>query len=339
MSQVSAKYMNIVEWCQHFHNGELLPEIEMLAQRNQCVMDIPWTECNDGTTHLYSMETVLPTVELTALGQGTTESKSQSAQEREHCTMLSGFSTVPEQTSLVGGQQGAMRAKEDRKFAEAMRQAFARHFLYGNRGSNVLEPWGFITRMNTLTGVKAANVISCAEGSPVANAQCSALLLNYGPGGVYGIFPKGTTAGYQRMDRGVQVKTLSNGKQLTVLQTEHCWHFGFVVENWANGVVRLCNIGTAAAQGLSGNLAATSTVNVLHKMVDAQMRLRTPMKPVWYVNDVVHAYLMRVGMEKSSSVVKVQEAVTQFGNFQELTIYDVPVRRIDQMLRTEAVVT
>jgi hypothetical protein len=336
MAAQSSTRKNIIEWSQHFHRGKVLPEIQMLAQQNMSVMDMPFVECNDGTTHLYNLQTALPTVSKTMWGEGTPESKSQKAQERETCTMLTGFSTVEAEMAKVGGSEGMVRAQEDMNFAEAMKQTFASMQFYANRASNPRDFNGFATRYNSTTGVKSANVLSCSDGSPATDQQTSAYLVNWGPD-VYGIFPEGTTAGYQKKDLGIQVKTLANGNQLVVKQTQHLWHVGLVVEAWQS-VVRVCNIDVPDAGVLGSNQAPTTFTNVLHKMIQARLRIRRPGNKVWYVNDTVYGLLMRLALEKSASALSVQQAVTQFGEFEELRILGTPVRRVDQILNTEAAI-
>ena len=327
--------LNIIEWSKQFHRGKVLPDVNLLAQDNQCVMDIPFMQCNDGTTHLYSLTTALPTVSKTAWGEGTAPSKSARAQERESCMMLTGFSSVEEEMSNVGGSQGTVRAKEDVNFAEALKQQFARELFYSNRDANIRDIYGLATRYNSLSGTKAANVFG--SGGSSANAQTSIYGVNWGPD-VYGIFPEGLTAGYQRKDLGRNVTTLSNGNKLVELNTKHLWHFGLVVEHWAS-VGRICNIQVADALAMTNNQASTSLLNVLHKMTLLLQRLnRRPGKKVLYCNDTIHALLMRLGLEKSANGFLVQEAATQFGTFTELKFLGVPIRRVDQILNTEAVV-
>lgn len=328
--------LNIIEWSKHFHRGKVIPDVALLAQDNQMVMDIPFVECNDGTTHLYSLTTKLPTVSKTRFGGGTPESKSGRAQERENCVMISGFSSVEEKMSKVGGSAGQVMAKEDVNFAEAMKQGFAQALLYGNRTSDVDDINGFATRYSSLTGTKSANVFSCAGAS--ANAQTSIYGVNWGPD-VYGIFPEGLTAGYQRNFLGRNVTTLANGNRLVELNTEHNWNFGLVIEHWASAG-RICNIQTADAQALTNNQAPTSFANILHKMTLLLQRLnRRPGKKVLYANDTVHALMMRLGLEKSSNGFTVREAVTQFGTFEELRYLNTPIRRSDRILLTEGVVS
>ncbi|MEY5098095.1 MAG: hypothetical protein RJA36_814 [Pseudomonadota bacterium] len=334
MAAISSTRKNLVEWSQHFHRGKVLPEIAMLAQENQAVMDIPWVQCNDGTTHIFSVQTALPTVSKTMYGEGTPESKSQKAQLRETATMLTGFSTVDADQAEIGGAEGQLRAMEDANFAEALKQAWAQMMFYGNRGTNVRDVYGFQQLFNSTSGVKAKNVISC--GGATANAQTSAYLVNWGPD-VYGIFPEGTTAGYVKEDLGKQVKTLANGNQQVVLQTKHKWNVGLVVEAWPS-VVRICNIDVAHAKALSNNQTASSALNILHQIILARLRIRRPGKKVLYVGDTVYALIMRLGLAMSGGVFSIVKAATQFGSFEQLQMYDIPIRRVDQILETEAVV-
>ena len=85
--------------------------------------------------------------------------------------------------------------------------------------------------------------------------------------------------------------------------------------------------------------APTSFANILHKMVLAKLRIRRPGRFVWYCNDVVYGLMMRLGLEKSANGFTVKEAVTQFGTFEELYYLGSPVRRVDQILSTESVVS
>ncbi len=334
MAAIGSVWKNVIEWSKHFHKGKVLPEINILAQMNHAVMDMPWTVCNDGTTHLYRVKTKLPTASKTRYGEGTPESKGQATEERAACTMLTGFSTVPRETSKIGGATGQIRALEDADFAESLKQLFGKMEMYGNRNADDRDIYGFATLYNSLSGNKAKNVINCL--GTTNNGVTSGYLVCWGRD-VYGIFPEGTTAGYTKEDLGLQVKTLANGNQLVVLQTEHVWHVGLVIEAWPQ-VVRLCNVEVAHAIALNNTQSPTSTTNFIHKVIDARMRIRRPGTMVLYVNDVLYALIMHIAYEKSNAAVTIEKAITQFGTFDQLKIMDIAVRRQDQILSTEQLV-
>lgn len=333
MGALSGTRKNIIEWSQHFHRGKVLPQVRMLAQENHSLMDWLFTECNDGTGELYNVETAEPTVYKTAWGEGTPESKSQKAQLREVCTMLTGFSSVETEMAKVGGQKAVVRAEEDESFASAMRKTAAQMQFYANRNTNLKDFYGFATLYNSINASAAKLKNTISAGGTTNGTLTSAFLVNWGKG-VYGIFPEGTQAGLQKLDLGTRVKTLANGNELVVDSTKHTWHLGLVVKDWRD-VVRICNIKASDCLALTNNMAPTSLVNLLHLMIRARLRIRNPGKKVWYVNDTVYGCLMRVALEKSNAALKVEQAITQFGNFDELTILGIPVRRCDQILDTE----
>lgn len=334
MTQVNKLYKNIIDVSQAFHNGQVLPEVGLVYQRNGLTGSVPWKECNDGTGHIIRQTIQLPVTYEIGFGEGTPESVSQAANDRVTCTILSGWSTIPRDTSLLGGAQAQLLAQEDMHFAESLQQLFGRTWIYANRNANNKSIYGLATLYGRLSGNKAANVISC--GGATANAQTSAFLIDFGPR-VYGIFPKGLPAGYFKHYWGPQSKTLPNGNQLAVIQTEHQWHVGIVIEDHTH-VVRLCNIDVAEALALSGNQLPTSFNNFLHKLIAALMRPRDTTNLELHCNDVLYQLLLRLAFEKSNNAVKVEEAITQFGTFKELRILGVRVVRNDQILNTEQVV-
>lgn len=333
MAILSSQRKNIIDWGKQLHRGEFLPEVMMLAQQNQNVMDVPFSPCNDGTTHLYRVQTKLPTAQKTAWGQGTTPSTGQSAQERAHCTMMTSWASVEEEMTKIGGIAGAARAAEDMNHYESLKQLMAEEMIFGNRGVDPLGIDGFATLYNDKAGPKAKQFFDCAGAG---NHQTTAILVNWGAD-VYGIFPEGTTAGYQKKVSNQTVTTLANGNKMFTADTQHLWHFGLVVEAWQS-VARVVNIDVPDLLAMSVSQAPTSFTNVLHGMITLRKRIRRPGNPVWYVNETVWTYLMRLALEKSAAAVTIEKAATQFGTFEEMTILGTPVRLCDRILNTMAAI-
>lgn len=334
MAALSEQRLNFIEVSQQQHRGKVLPEVMMLSQENELLMDIPWVQCNDGETHKFGQVVALPTVEKTAHNEGTTPSKARRAQQREHCSMLTGFSQVAETVARSGGHMAAMRAREDMTFTEAMRQAFAAMVMYGNRQVNNRDFDGFATRLNTLTGTKAKQVFG---GGGTGNGTLTSMFaVNWGAD-VYMVYPEGTTGGLRKQDLGTQVIT-QDGKRLIVKETYHEWNFGLVVEDWRS-FCRAPNIKVSDLIALTNNQAPANVNNILHAVVWMKSRLRKPGRKVIYAPDVVHTALMRIALEKSSSAVTLEKALTQFGDphgeMQELKVLGTPVRLVQQILQTE----
>lgn len=336
MAVTANERLSMVEVSKRLHRGVILPEVELLAQDNGGAEDALWQKANNGFSHIYSQVTSMPTVSKSAFNEGQSASKSTSAQETETTTMLAGLSEVDADMIEANGEEGPIRAREDARFAEVMKQEFAKLLIYGNRATNARDFDGLAVRYGTLTGNKAKNVFSC--GGQTANVQTSIYGAVWGSG-LYGIYPEGTTAGYKSENLGKYPKVLSTGKTLIVKGTKHKWHVGLVQEDWRCGG-RICNIEVSHAKALTNNQAPGSYENILHKLVLLKQRLdRVSGKKALLVNDTVGALLMRICLEKSSPALSLMTAMTQLGKqTTQLHWFDIPIRRVDQILDTEAVV-
>lgn len=330
---------NAVEWSRKLHRGKVLPEVELLFQNNMCMDGVDFEQCNNGLSHLYGQVTSMPTVSKAAFNEGSAASHSTSAQETVTTSMLSGFSEVDDDLAEIGGQAGTIRAREDARFNEVMKQEAHKLWFYGNKATNLRDFDGFATFYNSKTGAKRKQVFDC-EGA-TSNAQTSIYGAVYGDG-IYGVVPEGTTAGYQKQNLGKVVKTKTVGgveRNLVVQATKHKWHLGLVFENWLAGG-RICNIDVADAAAMTNNQAATSFKNIIHRMVMLKARLDrvSGKKRVMMCAPIVSTLLMRQGLEKSSPALSLQTAATQFGpKANQLFFFDYQICESDQILETEAV--
>src|SRR5689334_12605078 len=111
MVALSVERFSQVEWSKKLHNGEVIPEVEMLAQDNGADADALWEQTNDNFTHLYGQVVAMPTMAKTAWGEGTSASKSTTAYESEPTALLTGLAEVEAEMAKVGGKEGIVRAK------------------------------------------------------------------------------------------------------------------------------------------------------------------------------------------------------------------------------------
>lgn len=341
MGLISTEIHNQVTWSQQFHRGRYLPEVMLLSQDNSFDMDLPLMMANDGTGHTFRYQTAQPTVQSTDWGEGTPESSSRSAKDREECIMISGLASVESEMANLHGQKAAARAAEDLKFLEAIRQLRHRHYFYGNRQNSLKEINGLATRYNSLTGVKAKQVFSC--GGTTANAQTSVYFAKFGKGNVYGFFPEGTEGGYHKETHERQKTKLANGNHTLMDDVWHRQYQGLVVEDW-RAAGRICNIEVSDLNALTGTQATTAmATNLSHAFLRMRRRIQrspTPGKIVAFVNDTAFTGFIRLVAETSKGAVTWRDAAGQFGSsFQELNVWGIPVRPCDAILDTEGVVS
>jgi hypothetical protein len=274
------------------------------------------------------------------LNQGIPSSKSTTAQVDEACGILEARSEVDKDLAMLNGNTAQFRLSEDTAFLEAMNQTQATTLFYGNPGTDPKQFLGFAPRYSALTGAgNIANVLS-AGGSDAAN-NTSIYLVVWGDNTVYCPFPKGSKAGLIHDDLGEQTVYNSDGTRLQALATRYQWKNGLVVKDWRY-VVRICNIDVTALLAGTGTQASTAGTAIIKLMSRALYRIPNMAmgRAAFYMNRTVHSGLTIAALDKSQYVLKINEGLSQFGTPTSwLSFLGVPLRRVDAIVNTEAVVS
>jgi hypothetical protein len=163
----------------------------------------------------------------------------------------------------------------------------------------------------------------------------------WGDNTVYCPFPKGSKAGLIHEDLGEQTVYNSDGTRLQAYATRYQWKNGLVVKDWRY-VVRICNIEPSLLLAQSGGQASTASTALIKLMARALYRVPNMSmgKACFYMNRTVHSGLSIMALDKSQYVLKVNEGLSQFGMpYSWLSFLGVPLRRVDAILNTEAVVS
>jgi hypothetical protein len=166
----------------------------------------------------------------------------------------------------------------------------------------------------------------------------SAWLVGWGSNTIHGIFPKGSMAGLQHEDLGIDDVDDADGNPFRAYKDLFQWDNGLVVADWRYAV-RIANIQVAALVAGSGTQATTASTNIIKLMSRATDHLPslTNCKPVFYVNRTLASHLKVMALATSSSSLAVQPALDQFGrNIQQLTFLGIPVRLVDVLVNTES---
>lgn len=329
--------MNLADLAKYMDpTGRVAPVAELLAQKNEILMDMPWQPGNLPTGHQYSQRTALPTASLRDYNEGVLPSKSAVAQNTVGMSIIEAWSEIDEAEAKLNGNENAFRAQEDSAFTESLEQELARLAMYGDVSSDEKEFNGFATLHPNID----QNCISAGGASGSTNT--SIFLADRGDD-LFMIYPKGSLAGLQNIDHGRQIIQFSDGKRMSALVSQFIWNCGMVQRDPRRSV-RIANIEVADVILLANEQSITSYgTNIIFRMSDALYRLpRTGArgKKCFYMNRTIHAALTKMALEKSAAVLAIQQGLNQFGHaFQWLTFMGVPIRCIDQIVNTEAQVT
>lgn len=311
-------------------DGKIAKIVEMLSQVNGIVEDIPFKEANEMTSHLTTVRTGLPTVYWRLLNAGVQPSKSTTAQIKEGIGMLEAWAVCDVKLAELSGNEKAYRLSEATAFLEAMNQEAAQTIIYGNAATAPEEFNGLAIRYSSSSAANGQNII---KGGGSGSDNTSIYLVCWGEQTVHGIYPKGSKAGVDHKDLGVQVEQNANGvtgAQMEVYKEKFNWNMGIALKDWRY-VVRICNIDVSdLATGSAADITGLM-IRAIHRTPNLNMG-----KPVFYMNRTVFQYLdlqrrtaVTTGGQLDYSVVD-GKAVYMFRG--------IPVKIVDALLETEATV-
>lgn len=342
MTTLSTSNLTLADWAKRTDPDGRVPIIaELLSQSNEILEDCVFKEGNLPTGERVVVRTGLPAVYWRALNQGIPSSKSTTAQVDEACGILEARSEVDKDLAMLNGNTAQFRLSEDTAFLEAMNQTQATTLFYGNPATDPKTFLGLAPRYSDIgAGApnNAQNILSA--GGSDATSNTSIYLVVWGDQTVYCPFPKGSKAGLIHEDLGEQTVYNADGTRLQAYATRYQWKNGLVVKDWRY-VVRICNIDVDDLIGQTGTQAANVATNIIKLMARALYRIPNMAmgKPAFYMNRTVHSGLSIAALDKSQYVLKINEGLSQFGTpYSWLSFLGVPLRRVDAIVNTEAVV-
>lgn len=342
MTTLSTSNLTLADWAKRTDPDGRIPIIaELLSQSNEILEDCVFKEGNLPTGERVVVRTGLPAVYWRALNQGIPSSKSTTAQVDEAAGILEARSEVDKDLAMLNGNTAQFRLSEDTAFLEAMNQTQATTLFYGNPASDPKTFLGLAPRYSDI-GVgapnNAQNILSA--GGSDATSNTSIYLVVWGDQTVYCHFPKGSKAGLIHEDLGEQTVYNSDGTRLQAYATRYQWKNGLVVKDWRY-VVRICNIDVDDLVAQTGTQASTAATAIIKLMARAMYRIPNMAmgRAAFYMNRTVHSGLSVAALDKSQYVLKVNEGLSQFGMpYSWLSFLGVPLRRVDAIVNTEAVV-
>lgn len=309
---------------------------ELLSQENQIVDAMLFKEGNLPTGERVTIRTGLPTTYWRQMNAGVPNSKATSAQVDEQCGQLTARSQIDASIARLNGNTPEFRLSESRAFIEAMGQEMAQTLFYGS-AANPEEFIGLANRYTATTDGNGDNIL-LAGGTGSDNA--SVWLLGLGEKGVYGVFPKGSAAGLNHEDLGLDDAFDSSNNRFRAYMDYYEWNAGMVVKDWRYAV-RIANIDISELTGLSGAQEVADSTFLPKLMSRAIDRLPSMdgIKPVFCMNRTVGSLLRVAAMEKSNNVVKIEEGLNQFGKtIMQMKFLGIPVLINDALTNAESLV-
>ncbi len=331
MATLAAGALTLADWAKRQDPDGRVPAVaELLSQTNEILEDAVFKEGNLPTGHRVIIRTGLPTVYWRSINQGVPVSKSTTAQVDEACGILEARSHVDVELAKLNGNTAEFRLSEDDAFLESMNQTQASTMFYGNPATDPRQYLGLASRYSAISGAGNSQNIIDAAGTSTNNT--SIYLVVWGEDTVFCPFPKGSMAGLMHQDLGEESVADSAGNFYQALRSLYQWKNGLVVKDWRY-VVRICNINTA---NLVAESSAADIVKLMSRALDRIPSLAKG-RAAFYMNRTVYSMLRIQALAKSNYAVTIEKGLNQFGTPAAWASFEgVPLRRVDQLLNTEA---
>lgn len=308
-------------------DGSIAKIAEILNEHNEVLQDMTVVEGNLPTGHRTTIRTGLPEGTYRKMYGGVQPTKSTTAQVTDSCGMLEAYAEVDKALADLNGNTEAFRMSEDFAHIQGLNKQQARTLFYGNEGTQP-EAWtGLAPRFNSLSAENSDNIIN-AQGAGSDNT--SIWLCVWGPNSLHGIIPKGSETGLQMNDKGQVTATAADGGHFEAYRTHYRWDLGLTVRDWGY-VSRICNIDVSELDTLA------NTKQLITWMIMASERISSFSggRACWYVNRTIREKL-RLGIQEKIANNLTWETVA---GKRVMVFDDIPVRRTDALLNTEAVVS
>ncbi len=314
---------------------------KVLQQFNPFLDDVVWMEGNLATGNQTTVETSIAAPSLRSLNAGVVPTKSTTGQINDACSILENRHHIDCNVAGINGNTEAFRMLQDEKMIRGFSDSLAEHFIYGNAADNPAEFNGLATRYFTL-GSTWTTSTQMIDAGGTGSDNTSIYLVGHGEGRVTGIYPRGTKAGLQYEDRGIQdiLINTSTGSYMRAYVSWMQWLCGLAVHDYRY-VVRICNIDVSNLNTASDS--SDTSANIQKYMSKALDLLPDDgsVLPVFYMSRNTKS-MLRVKMQDKSNVhLKVEDltGVSGITRRPELTWQGIPVRRMDAILETEAAIT
>lgn len=312
-------------------DGTIATVIEMLSEQTPILDDAIAVECNQGTKHVHTVRTGLPTVAWGKLYQGIPQSKSGKAQVEDTTGFVESLSTIDCRLLEISNDGAAVRLSEAEAHLEAMAQEVGSKIFYGNSASDPEQFMGLAPRFADLSAPNGNQII---DAGGVGSDNTSIWFVTWGDNQCQLLYPQGTQAGVTRQDMGKQRLTDGSGNAYYGEEEMFRWNVGLAVKDWRY-VARIANIDVSDMQA--------GSVDLYDFMRKAYYRLQNRRvaggSTAIYCNRDVMEVLDKLASNAGASDNFVRLSRKEIEGEEVLTYRGIPIRETDALLNTESQVT
>ncbi len=225
-------------------DGTMATIAEVLNQENAIIQDAVWREANDTFSNKAVRRAKIPSGSWRKLNEGVAIESSEVIEMVDNIGLLETWSQTD--IEIINAFPNPKQARNDEAmaFVEGLGQTMAETMIYGSAATTPEKFTGLASRLNTV--VATENVITAGGTS---SDLCSIFVVDWGPTSCYMIYPKGSMAGLEHKDKGIDIVRDTSNNMYEAYVDKFSWKAGMVVKN-SKSVGRIRNIESAGSSNL-----------------------------------------------------------------------------------------
>lgn len=308
-------------------NKKIMKIVELMAKRNDILMDAEYQECNDGSKHKTTMRSGIPEPTWRMFNQGIQPSKSQTVPVLDTTGMMEDYGLVDKALADLSGNADAFRTSENMAKLQGFNNKAARYMIYGNTQAEPQAFLGLAPRYNDKSAESGANIV---DAGGTGSTNTSIWFVTWGEMTTHLLYPKGSVAGFQHKFLGQQTARAENGGDFEAYRDHFKWDIGMSVRDWrANARIANIDVTQLTRDGASG-------ANIIDLMIDALYRIDNPEqgegRTIIYANRTIQSWLHKQAMNSKN----VNLTLGEYGGKKIPEFLGIPIKRNDAILNTEA---
>lgn len=308
-------------------NKKIMKIVELMAKRNDILMDAEYQECNDGSKHKTTMRSGIPEPTWRMFNQGIQPSKSQTVPVLDTTGMMEDYGLVDKALADLSGNADAFRTSENMAKLQGFNNKAARYMIYGNTQAEPQAFLGLAPRYNDKSAESGANIV---DAGGTGSTNTSIWFVTWGEMTTHLLYPKGSVAGFQHKFLGQQTARAENGGDFEAYRDHFKWDIGMSVRDWrANARIANIDVTQLTRDGASG-------ANIIDLMIDALYRIDNPEqgegRTIIYANRTIQSWLHKQAMNSKN----VNLTIGEYGGKKIPEFLGIPIKRNDAILNTEA---
>jgi len=306
---------------------KIMKIVELLAKRNDILMDAEYQECNDGSKHKTTMRTGIPEPAWRQFNKGVQPSKTTTVPVTDTTGMMEDYGKVDKALADLSGNADAFRVSENIGKLQGFNNKAARYMFYGNTASEPEAFLGLSPRYNDKSAESGANIID-AGGTGSTNA--SIWFVTWGELTTHLLYPKGSVAGFLHKFLGEDTVTDGAGGEYQAYRDHFKWDIGMSVRDWrANVRIANIDVSTLSTDGSAG-------AKLIDLMVKGYYQLDNPEqgegRTIIYANKTMQTFLHLQAMNSKN----VNLTLGEYAGKKIPEFLGIPIKRVDALLNTEA---